>query len=366
MENRQLKIGILTLRVDNNYGGHLQRYALSKVLHDLGHESVVLYFRSTWVHDTWMKRIKKATKNAIKALLGREHNPILYWMREDPQWEEIRAHAYPFYERYVKHSPLIYDNASLMKYVRESGYDAFIVGSDQVWRKAYTERWGVEHFFLDFVPRGTKKIAYAASFGLPDMEYEEDEIKRLHALYKLFDAVSVREESGLDVLAMHGWTEPKAEIVLDSTMLLPKEHYQELIKDGNTVSSKGNMFCYVLDENEEIKAKIELLAKQKDMKPFYASIFGEQRMSVEQWLRSFDDAEYVVTNSYHGIVFALIFNKPFYLIQNSDRGNARFASLMNMFGLKEDNSAIDWNNVNAKMADMQEISMNYLKESLKK
>ena len=360
-----MKIAILTLRVDNNYGGHLQRYALSRLLRDMGHDAIVLYFRSTWVREAWTKRLKNATKNVIKALIGRKHNRVMYWKYEDYKWEEIRAHAYPFFERYVKHSPLIYDTTSLMKHVQNAKYDAFVVGSDQVWRKAYTERWGVEHFFLDFAPIGTKKIAYAASFGLQDMEYEEDEIKRLHALYKQLDAASVRELSGLDVLTKHGWTEPKAKVVLDPTMLLPKEHYQELITDGNTVSSKGNMFCYVLDENEEIKAKIEQLAKEKDMKPFYASIFGEQRMSVEQWLRSFDDAEYVVTNSYHGIVFALIFNKPFYLIQNSDRGNARFASLMNMFGLKEDNSAIDWNNVNAKMADMQEISINYLKESLK-
>ena len=125
------------------------------------------------------------------------------------------------------------------------------------------------------------------------------------------------------------------------------------------------MFCYVLDENEEIKAKIEQLAKEKDMKPFYASIFGEQRMSVEQWLRSFDDAEYVVTNSYHGIVFALIFNKPFYLIQNMQRGNARFESLMKMFGLKEDNSLVDWYYVNTRMAEMREKSIIFLDNCLK-
>lgn len=359
-----MKIATLTLRVDNNYGGHLQRYALSKVLQDLGHEPIVLFFRSTWIRDTWLKRIKKATKNAIKALLRLQHNPVLYWKQEDPKWEEIRAHAYPFFERYVKHSQLIYDNASLMKHIKDSGYDAFIVGSDQVWREAYTERWGIEHFFLDFAPKGTKRIAYAASFGLPDMEYDKNEIKRLHELYKQFDAVSVRELSGLDVLAKHGWTEPKAEIALDPTMLLPKEHYQELIKNGNTVPSKGNMFCYVLDENEDIRAKIEDLAKEKKLKPFNASIEDDNRMSVEQWLRSFDDAEYVVTNSYHGIVFALIFNKPFYLIQNKLRGNARFESLMKMYGLEEDNSNADWKRINKEMELMRKVSLDFLKMNL--
>lgn len=360
-----MKIAILTLRVDNNYGGHLQRYALFKVLQDLGHEPVVLFLRSTWVRDTWMKRIKKATKNAIKALLGRKHNPILYWKKEDPQWEEVRAHAYPFFERYVKRSSLIYDNASLMKHVMDSGYDAFIVGSDQVWRKAYTERWGVDHFFLDFAPKGTKKIAYAASFGLPDMEYDENEIMRLHALYKQLDAVSVREESGLDVLAKYRWTEPKAELVLDPTMLLPKEHYLEMIKNGHTVPSKGKMFCYVLDESDEIKAKIEELAIEKQLTPFYASITGENRMTVEQWLRSFEDAEFVVTNSYHGIVFALIFNRPFYQIQNKQRGNARFESLMNMFGLQEDNSHADWTHINSEIEKWRLKSYDFIKNHLK-
>lgn len=360
-----MKIAILTLRVDNNYGGHLQRYALSKIMQNLGHEPVVLFFRSMWDGDPWLKRIRKATNNFIKGIIGWKHNPVLYWKHETYSWEEIRAHTYPFFERYVKHSPLIYDNASLKKHVEKAKYDAFVVGSDQVWRKAYTERWGVEHFFLDFAPNGTKKIAYAASFGLPDMEYDENEIKRLHELYQQFDAVSVRELSGLDVLAKHGWTEPKAEIALDPTMLLPKEHYLELIKNGNTHPSKGNMFCYVLDENDDIRAKIDELAMKKNLKPFYASIEEDNRMSVEQWLRSFDDAEYVVTNSYHGIVFALIFNKPFYLIQNKQRGNARFESLVKIFRLQEENSNADWKRINKEIETRRMLSLDFLKTNLR-
>lgn len=360
-----MKIAILTLRVDNNYGGHLQRYALSRVLRDMGHEVSVLFFRSTWVRDSAKKRIKVAMKNLIKAILGRNHNPVLYWKHEDYKWEETRAHAYPFFERYVKHTPLIYDDASLKQVVAEEEYGVFVVGSDQVWRKRYTERWGVDHFFLDFAPEGSKKVAYAASFGLPEMEYDEAELVRLSDLYRQFDAVSVREESGLDILKRHGWNEPQAELVLDPTMLLPKAHYQELIENGNTHPSKGNMFCYVLDRNEELDALVDKIAAERGLKSFYASIDGDDRMSVEQWLRSFADAEYVVTNSYHGVVFSLIFNKPFYLVENKLRGNARFASLMKIFGITSENNEPDWEKVIKRMEEWKNNSMSYLCNALR-
>lgn len=359
-----MKIAILTLRVDNNYGGHLQRYALSRVLRDMGHEVSVLYFRSTWLHDSAKRKIKVAAKNFIKAILGRTHNPVLYWKHEDYQWDAICAHTYPFFERYVPHSPLLYDEKSLKKHVNSAQYEGFIVGSDQVWRKAYTQRWGVERFFLDFASMGSKKIAYAASFGLLEMEYDEAEQIRLGDLYRLFDAVSVREESGLDILKRHGWSDPQAELVVDPTMLLPKEHYLELIWKGNTHPSKGNMFCYVLDRNEELDELVHKIASERKLAPFYASIDGDNRMSVEQWLRSFADAEYVVTNSYHGVVFALIFNKPFYLVENKQRGNARFASLMKMFGFTNENNEPDWEVINHKKDEMSSKSLEFLKYNL--
>lgn len=361
-----MKIAILTLRVDNNYGGHLQRYALMQVLKEMGHEPVVLFFRSTWVHDSPIVRFKKATKNLIKALIGRKHNPVMYWKHEDYRWEELRAFTFPFFEKNVVHSPLICSEQDLQKFVDSEKFDGFVVGSDQVWRKAYTQRWGVDHFFLDFAPKGTKRIAYAASFGLPDMEYDDDEIKRLAELYKQFDAVSVRENSGINILDRYGWTNPHAELVLDPTLLLPVEHYLSLIKNGNTEPSKGNMFCYILDTREEIITKINCLAEEKHLQPFFASIEGNNRMSVEQWLRSFDDAEYVVTNSYHGIVFALIFNKPFYLIENTTRGNARFTSLMEVFHLTAGENYTDCKKINKKIASLKDYSIEFLKYSLLK
>ncbi len=359
-----MKIAILTLRVDNNYGGHLQRYALSRVLQDMGHDACVLYFRSTWNNDSTKKRIKKAVKNTIKKLLGKTAGHILYWKHEELSWQETRKNAFPFFQRYISHSELIYSLQSLKRHVCKANYDVLIVGSDQVWRKAYTERWGVERFFLDFAPNNSRKIAYAASFGRYDMEYNTDELLRLKKLYQQFDAVSVREDTGISILENQGWKNPKAIQVLDPTMLLTREHYMQLIAKGNTYSSNGNMFCYILDITDEISSVIDTLAVEKKLKPFYSLIEGNDRMSIEQWLRSFADAEYVVTDSYHGVVFSLIFNKPFYILENKQRGNARFESLKNMFGLSIDNSHINWKHVNSIVEEYKYISTNFLFDNL--
>ena len=359
-----MKVAILTLRVDNNYGGNLQRYALSHVLKNMGHDVNVLYFRSTWSTDSCKKKVTKSLKNCIKILLGRKINHIFYWKYEDCQWEEKRKYTYPFFCKYVKHSPLIYSLKSLKRHIQTEMYEAFVVGSDQVWRKAYTERWGVDRFFLDFAPENTKRIAYAASFGRYDMEYNTDELLRLKKLYQQFDAVSVREDTGISILENQGWKNPKAIQVLDPTMLLTREHYMQLIAKGNTHSSNGNMFCYILDITDEISSVIDILAVEKKLKPFYSLIEGNDRMSIEQWLRSFADAEYVVTDSYHGVVFSLIFNKPFYILENKQRGNARFESLKNMFGLSIDNSEIDWKCFNSIVEEYKGLSTKFLLDNL--
>lgn len=359
-----MKISILTLRVDNNYGGHLQRYALFRILRDMGHDVTVLYFRSEWNSDGWAKRVKKTVKYFVNKLIGRPSVLFPYWKHEELNWEESRKYTYPFFEKYVKHTSLICNQNDLKRCVEKWNFDCYIVGSDQVWRKRYTQRWGIERFFLDFTPIEKKKIAYAASFGLPDIEYTYEEMTHLGMLYSMFTATSVREESGCQVLAKYGWTSPMAELVLDPTMLLPKEHYEQLVLQAETKPSNGSLFCYILDRNMEIDAKIDKLAKEKQLKSFYVSIEGDNRVSVEQWLRSFMDANYVITNSYHGVIFSLIFNKPFYIIENNNRGNARFASLMKMFGISYENNVLDWKNINAKLIAMRSHSFRFLENAL--
>ena len=106
------------------------------------------------------------------------------------------------------------------------------------------------------------------------------------------------------------------------------------------------MFCYVLDINQKIEKCISAIAKEKKLTPFYATLTGKHSMSIEQWLRSFMDSEYIVTDSYHGMVFSLIFNKPFYLLYNDFRGNARFDSLIRIIDTPINMDSFNWEKIN--------------------
>jgi len=219
-----MKIALLTLRVDNNYGGNLQRYALSRFLAEMGHDVIVLYFRSEWNKDRFYIRVKNTIEYFIKTLFGDNPMPFPYWKHEDPNWEKKRINTFPFFQKYVKHSPLIWSFNALKKYIDKENFDAYIVGSDQVWRKCFTQRWGVERFFLDFVSEDKIKVFYAASFGIMDGDYSLEDVALLTPLYKQFDAVSVREDSALLTLKKYGWTRPQANLVLDPTSLLSRKN----------------------------------------------------------------------------------------------------------------------------------------------
>lgn len=318
-----MKIALLNLPYDNNYGGNLQRYALMKVLQDMGHDVTHINLRFHY-HLPWYKTPYLYTKRIIlKYVFGRSIriNQERYSQQE---YEKRCSITNPFYQKYIKHTEPITNLKQLRQHLN---FDAYVVGSDQVWRKRIAGRY-LKSMFLDFLPRDTKvkRIAYGVSLGVAENELNEKEIKQLTELYCRFDAVSVREDSALELFKQYGWREPQATHVLDPTMLLKKEDYIALIERGNTVPSNGNLFCYILDKTEDKRILISQKAEEQHLKPFELGL--DKPACIEQWLRSFADAEYVITDSYHGLVFSIIFNKPFCLILNKFRGNARFLSLM--------------------------------------
>lgn len=330
-----MKIALLNLPYDNNYGGNLQRYALMKVLQDMGHDVTHVNLRFDY-HLPWYKKPYSYTKRLIlKYLLGRniKINQEQYLKQK---YEERCAVTEPFYQRYIKHTEPITD----LKKLRElHGFDAFVVGSDQVWRKNIAGKY-LNTMFLDFllVDTNVKRIAYGVSLGVAENELSKEEIKRLSELYRRFDAVSVREDSALSLFKAYNWTNPKAMQVLDPTLLLNKEDYMQLISGASTVPSEGNLFCYILDKTGKKSQLIKQKAEELQLKPFELGLTDDKPASIEQWLRSFADAEYVITDSYHGLVFSVIFNKPYYLIDNPFRGNARYKSLLKIIESNNENN----------------------------
>ena len=213
--------------------------------------------------------------------------------------------------------------------------DVLVVGSDQICRKEFVQHFGIGTYFGDFLPdkASLKLIVYGASFGIVEDSLTNRDKEYLAPLYRRFSSVSVREDSGLQLLNDYGWNCPKAEQVLDPTFLLSREEYSQLIDAVDTIPLDGNMACYILDRTDEKAKVISGLAESKGMRPYYLPPNGV--VSVEQWLRSFRDAEYIVTDSYHGFVFSIIMKKPVYLFMNRWRGNARFDSLLRLCGIND-------------------------------
>lgn len=181
-----------------------------------------------------------------------------------------------------------------------------------------------------------KRIAYAASFGLDNCdEYTSWQLKECSRLLKLFDMVSVRETSGISLCRNYFGIE--AIQMLDPTLLLDVDDYRRLIRKGNTQPSKGNLFVYILDRTDAKENLVNQIAEEKGLIPFWVtndeenlSLPLEKRIKqpVEQWLRSFDDAEFILTDSFHGCAFSILFRKNFIALGNSSRGLDRFISLL--------------------------------------
>jgi Polysaccharide pyruvyl transferase. len=262
-------------------------------------------------------------------------------------------------------------------------FDAIIVGSDQIWRPCLNEN--IENSYLAFATNwNIKRVAYATSFGTNEWEYTKEETSLCRYLVSLFNDVSVREDSGIELCKEYLGV--NAIHVLDPTMLLGSDTYINLFKNSNTQLNKGNLFSYVLDPKEEINSFISKLSKNEGLIHFMVNSRVEEKDAplnekiqppVEQWLRGFYDANLVVTDSFHACVFAMIFKKPFVVFKNIGRGCARFDSLLKMFDqeyrvIEKYDDYVDRKelimsipDIDNKLTEMQRISLNFLEKNIK-
>lgn len=367
-----MKIGILTLPFNNNYGGYLQAYALLTVLKQQGHDVEIIYRRPRRRPFIWI--VKTTFKNIVKVLLGRK-----VWCIIPDQEKELRAKGakmMPFVDNYiVPRSKPLYTSKGLAKYANHR-YDAIIVGSDQVWRPDYVSN--VEDFFLTWLNDNTIRLTYAASFGTDRPKYDEEQKKVCGNAIRRFKAISLREKDAIDVIKSLGWELTfKPQQVLDPTMLIDRKVYEQHL-DQSDKADKNKVFCYVLDQSSFVK---EVIAKasaatERDVQQLGVKTDGNFA-SIEEWLRAIRDAEVVITDSYHGTVFSIILNKPFLVCLNSERGLSRFNSLLSLFKLnhrivssRDDvdgllKEAIDWDRINNILDEERERSIAFLKKNLK-
>lgn len=377
-----MKIGIITQPLDVNYGGLLQNYALQQVLHSLGHD---VYTINRRLPDIYTCRLdvflRWALKRYIRKLIGWEY------LRSRKEYNIIKQNCTKFIKENIRTTKIFNNNKEVKSIIKKEKFDTYIVGSDQVWRPCYSNN--IYNDFLDFCQKKTnvKRLAYAASFGVSEWEFNEEQTAECSRLAKLFDAVSVREDSGIALCKEHLCVE--AIHVLDPTLLLEKEDYIKLVEKACEPVSNEDLFCYILDNNESIEKSIQNIENRLSLKSFQVKAKNEKWMlkrgkdikdhiipSPTKWIRAFMDAKMVFTDSFHGCVFSIIFNKPFWVIGNKYRGNARFDSLLKQFNLEsrrfdisEMNNIdltqpIDWKKVNTIKKEWQDKSITFLKNNL--
>lgn len=334
-----MKISIVTQPLLNNYGGNLQNFALQKTLQRLGHESTTVDFLRIPSCSFWI-RMRSWIKTVLLFLIGKRRPFYRY------SYKGVRK---PVSQNFL--DDFVNKTGKCYKYRAKqfADCDAIVVGSDQVWRPKYNYR--IEDMFLKFAEKmPIKRIAYAASFGVDKWEYSIKQTDDCANLAQKFDAISVREESGVKLCKGHFGVD--ATWVLDPTMLLDKEDYCEVCKDVPVVKEKF-LAAYVLDKNDDIRTQCESIASERGLTLKFFEANSNASLSIPEWLAMFRDASYVVTDSFHGTVFSIIFGKEFKCLYNKSRGSARFDSLLKIYE-------------SGKLDEMREFSLNWLKNALKK
>ncbi len=316
------KIGVLTLPTLTNYGGILQAYALVYVLKKMGYDAWLINRRWNSDNHSILHRIKK----------------IFYHLFVIRKFDK-------FCEKYIVPRTEEIDSRAKMDAIRQAGFDGYVVGSDQVWR-IKNVRGADYNFFLDFTKDDdVKRVSYAASFGVDYWDDNQDPRKSMaevKPLLQKFEAISVREDSGVKLCKECFYV--GATQVLDPTLLVTKEEY---IHHFNlNVHPKKYMAVYMLDMSEEKRRMVETVSLELGLPVKFinqssshwswlpSSVSELVKPGVKNWLQSILEAEYVLTDSFHGMAFSIIFEKQFWAIGNERSGLTRFSSLLDSLGIQ--------------------------------
>jgi len=373
------KIAILTLPLGHNYGGIIQNYALQKLLSNMGHDVVTINRRADNPHSK-IKILASKYKSYFFRCFLQSKNPKYL------DYNKVFEHNLRFLKEHVNLSPAVESTVSLADYFKKEKFNVVIVGSDQIWRPKYSPDIFF-NFYLDFLQKETsiRKVAYAASFGTEEWEYTEEQTKACSELIQQFNAVSVREDSGVQ-LCGDFLNRKEAIQVLDPTLLLEAEDYSQLIGQRE---KKNGLFTYVLDDSEGINDFIANCSKYLNLEVYTnqaknnTNTFKSNNVEdyfmppLEGWLQGFRDADFVITDSFHGTLFSIINQKPFLSLVNMDRGASRFESILKQLGLEDrlvynvekfDKSKleeeIDYVAVKLKLNRLKDDSLNFIKNNI--
>lgn len=368
-----MKIGVITFHYSDNYGAVLQTYALCRYLETLGHQPLVIDYVS-------VENKSKSRKSESWRDLAME-----LYIRQISRYSSFRLSGkfQYFRKKYLPISAEHYGSSEQLQ-KKYPNCDAYICGSDQIWNPHGIAFNPV--YFLKFGPKSAKRISYAASFGTPVIE--ERLHKKLRDCLSELDSISVREQSGTKII--RDVAQKKSECVLDPTLLLDDYHF--VLNDNKF--GEGYLLVYRLQQahglTKALTRIIRTVSKKMRMKvinvsPHRYRFFLETGKTVyptpPEWLSLFANSGFVITNSFHGTVFAILNRKPFFSFPRvNDAGqNARIEELLCDIGLQdryvtpqtEDSylkerltCQINWDDIYFKLSALRDKSRLFLQHAL--
>ena len=372
MVNRSIKVGILTFHIAHNYGAMLQAYALPTVVRKMGFECEVIDYRFPYI-DSW-SRIERW--NDLIAKYGLFWGSMRYVNRMlhgyySPNNMHIKFDA--FEREMIPHSQRIYRSKAELNHMP---YDAVLFGSDQIWNSALTNGIAEEYIGGFACLPGTRKIAYAASCGTSDFQEESRAV--YDAYLKGFHAISVREESFQKTLLSRGYD---AKCVLDPTLLLTAQDWKKIIPERKPDSLNRYLLLYVFDEDKRVYDLARTYAKEHHLQIITIAYHKKDEMNGMtvrtdcgplEFLSLFCNAAHVVTTSFHGTVFSILFHKDFHCIPHP-KYHERTDSLLHIFELDNHNVneltslhdvETNWENVDLLLEQRREDSLLFIKQAL--
>lgn len=343
-----MRIGIVTYwSSSDNYGQQLQCFALQKYLIGLGHDAYLIKYMPTSHIPLWRRIARTVKYRLLVSSEQKEKDKKLKLICERNKLLNCRRGFKEFRDKYIKSTEIVYRN---IKELRNNPPDAaiYICGSDQVWNNSLKDP-DTAGWFLDFGKPTVKRVSYAASIG---RDIDSSEINRFTKYLKKFNAISVREQKAYTLCHQLGFD--KSIIAIDPTLLLNSSAYDsiEIDSNGTDVAGKPYVFIYTLnirtaeeiywDDFLKIIAKDGLQIRSVSSSGYLPArellpgVQNEQA-TIPKWLSLIKHSEYVITTSFHGVVFCLLYHKPFYavLLQNEySKGNDRIVSLLANVGLE--------------------------------
>lgn len=385
-----MRIGIVTYwSSSDNYGQQLQCFALQKYLIGLGHDAYLIKYMPTSHIPLWRRIARSVKYRLLVSSEQKEKDRNTKLISERNKLLNCRRGFKEFRDKYIKSTEIVYRN---IKELRNNPPDAdiYICGSDQVWNNSLKDP-DTAGWFLDFGKPTAKRVSYAASIG---RDIDSCEINRFTRYLKNFNAISVREQKAYALCHQLGFD--KSIIAIDPTLLLNSSDYDliELDSNGTNVAGKPYVFIYTLnirtaeeiywDDFQKIIAEDGLQIRSVSSSGYLPArellpgVQNEQA-TIPEWLSLIKHSEYVITTSFHGVVFCLLYHKPFYavLLNNEySKGNDRIISLLeflhlsnlivsNSDSLKQINfENIDWIDVDAMIALLRQKSTHFIDDIL--